>query len=675
VLQRIRSFFTPPIFTDPEKAQRAQLVTYIAWSAVAVMALILVVREATGVGITDPASLVLEGLAIAIVALVFFVRRGRVEMASELLVFISWGAMAYEAWIASGIRDAAIVAELVIILVSSLLLGWKTGAALTLLDVVLIWSLAILETRGILRPVSDSSYGFARDLTGTFALAAILMYIVQRNIQQSIRSIRSSQDRFRKFFHSSVVAICIADLEDGRFIEANEAFWKLSGLDPERSLGKSAVELGMWEGGRTEREEFVRELKEKQSLQNVEYDFSSPAGKIRNALAYYELIELNGRVCVLAMFYDVTEKKMAEQALRETESRTRALLNAIPDMIFELDRDGTFLSFIKSQEADLVVPPADFVGRKVEDLFPVTISSPTLFGIERALATGLPFVFEYRLASRGEPKDYEARIVASGPDRVLTMIRDITARKLAEAEREQLIQELENKNAELERFTYTVSHDLKAPLITIKGFVGFMQQDAISGNAERLNKDIQRVSDAANKMQQLLNELLELSRIGRLMNAPERVPFETLLGEALELTHGSLSASGARVRVEEGLPAVFGDRRRLVEMLQNLLDNAAKFMGAQPDPLIEVGLRGHDYDKPVFFIRDNGMGIAPQYHERIFGLFNKLDPKSQGTGVGLALVRRIIEVHGGRIWVESEEGKGATFCFTLQGGPPAADSA
>jgi signal transduction histidine kinase len=288
------------------------------------------------------------------------------------------------------------------------------------------------------------------------------------------------------------------------------------------------------------------------------------------------------------------------------------------------------------------------------------------------LNTGLPFEFEYQLAGRSELEDYEARIVASGPDRVLAMIRDITPRKLAEAEREALIKELENKNAELERFTYTVSHDLKAPLITIKGFVGLMRQDAVGGNGERLNNDIQRVSDAADKMQQLLNELLELSRIGRLMSAPEQVPFGSLVSEALELTHGSLSAAGARVHIQDGLPPVIGDHRRLVEMLQNLLDNAAKFMGAQPEPLIEISLRGYESNKPIFFVRDNGMGIAPQYHERIFGLFNKLDPKSEGTGVGLSLVRRIIEVHGGRIWVESEEGRGATFCFTLPTGPPAA---
>jgi signal transduction histidine kinase len=121
------------------------------------------------------------------------------------------------------------------------------------------------------------------------------------------------------------------------------------------------------------------------------------------------------------------------------------------------------------------------------------------------------------------------------------------------------------------------------------------------------------------------------------------------------------------VDIAPDLPTVYGDRARLVEVVQNLVDNACKFMGDQPAPRIEIGTSGTDTEgNPIFFVRDNGIGIEPQYHERVFGLFNKLDAQSEGTGVGLALVKRIIEVHGGRIWIESEgAGRGATMCFTL----------
>ena len=244
---------------------------------------------------------------------------------------------------------------------------------------------------------------------------------------------------------------------------------------------------------------------------------------------------------------------------------------------------------------------------------------------------------------------------------------DVLQKELSE--RKKLIGELENKNSELERFTYTVSHDLKSPLVTINGFLGYLEQDALSGNTERLTRDTFRIRDAVNKMQQLLNELLQLSRVGRVINVYQNVSFEDLVHEAMEVAHGQLEARGVTVQVRPGLPAVYVDRPRVIEVLQNLLDNATKYMGNQPDPLIEIGHSGEEDDKHVFFIRDNGVGIAAEYHERIFGLFNKLDPKSEGTGVGLALVKRIIEVHGGRIWVESKVGKGSTFYFTLPAKP------
>jgi len=233
--------------------------------------------------------------------------------------------------------------------------------------------------------------------------------------------------------------------------------------------------------------------------------------------------------------------------------------------------------------------------------------------------------------------------------------------------RKNLIIELENKNAELERFTYTVSHDLKSPLFTIRGFLGYLEQDALKGDRERLHGDVQRISEATDKMHRLLNELLELSRIGRIKNESTMIPFEEIAQEAAELVAGSLLEHRIKLEIEPGLPDVYGDRPRLVEVMQNLLDNAAKFMGDQKEPHIEIGRLSEDLEpaRSIFFVKDNGMGISPEHHERILGLFNKLDPKSEGTGIGLALVRRILEVHGGKIWVQSEIGKGTTLLFTL----------
>jgi PAS domain S-box-containing protein len=229
-----------------------------------------------------------------------------------------------------------------------------------------------------------------------------------------------------------------------------------------------------------------------------------------------------------------------------------------------------------------------------------------------------------------------------------------------------MIEELEAKNAELERFTYTVSHDLKSPLVTITGFLGYLEMDAVRGNIDKVKMDILRISNAARKMEYLLNDLLELSRVGRLMNPPENIPFEDILREALEQVRGRMEAGQVRVVIQPDLPIVHGDRVRLVEVVQNLLENAAKYTSGCPDPQVEIGTRGeNEQHYPILFVRDNGIGVDPQYHERIFGLFNKLNPQIEGTGIGLTLVKRIIEVHGGRIWIESSRGSGATFFFTL----------
>ena len=234
--------------------------------------------------------------------------------------------------------------------------------------------------------------------------------------------------------------------------------------------------------------------------------------------------------------------------------------------------------------------------------------------------------------------------------------------------REALIDELEAKNAELERFTYTVSHDLKSPLLTIKGFLGYLGRDLERGDTDRARSDFRRISAAATKMEQLLEELLELSRIGRVTNTPEELSFGELAQEVVESLRGREAAEGVELGVVGELPGVFGDRVRLQEVLENLVENALKFIGDQRSPRVEIGCRSGAGD-PVFYVRDNGIGIDPEYHEKVFGLFDRLDSKVEGTGIGLAIVRRIVEVHGGRIWIESAgTGRGSTFCFTLPAG-------
>ncbi|MEM7020760.1 MAG: HAMP domain-containing sensor histidine kinase, partial [Pseudomonadota bacterium] len=284
---------------------------------------------------------------------------------------------------------------------------------------------------------------------------------------------------------------------------------------------------------------------------------------------------------------------------------------------------------------------------------------------------GKPFKYEHSCMIQGSRSWFYATVVKLGEDGVTIQFANITARKSHEREREQLIQALEAKNEELESFTYTVSHDLKSPLVTIKGFLGFLEKDALAGHQDKVTADIQHIQNATDKMQQLLNDLLELSRIGRLVNATEKISPHKLIDEASEFLKGAINENSVCIQVENTLPAeIYGDRARLLEVFLNLLENAIKFMGEQLEPQIEIGAF-EQHDSTVCYIRDNGQGIPEGQGDKIFEMFRRLTPEIPGTGIGLALVKRIVDLHGGRIWVESDgEGHGATFYFTLPTSPP-----
>lgn len=239
--------------------------------------------------------------------------------------------------------------------------------------------------------------------------------------------------------------------------------------------------------------------------------------------------------------------------------------------------------------------------------------------------------------------------------------------QIRQRELKRINDELEQQVAELERFSYTVSHELKTPLVTIKGFLGSIESDLSDGKFENVKNDFARITRAADNMYATLSDLLALSRAGRLMNPFSEFPLAELVQEAIESAGGVIDAHHMSVKVDPNLPIVYGDRKRLHEVFENLIENAAKYRGNQKEPILEIGVKAGAV--PVFFVRDNGLGIESRYHAKIFGLFEKLNPNSEGTGIGLAIIKRIIETHGGRIWVESDGlGTGSTFCFTIPRG-------
>lgn len=225
--------------------------------------------------------------------------------------------------------------------------------------------------------------------------------------------------------------------------------------------------------------------------------------------------------------------------------------------------------------------------------------------------------------------------------------------------------ELEQRNIELEQFAYTVSHDLKTPLVTINGFVGLLAKDIEAGNFESAVKDMQQIVSAIKKMGHSLDDLLELARVGSVVNKPQLLSLNQLSDEVIFTMQGLLTESGAEIEIAPDLPAVLADKNRIGEVIQNLFENAIKFCGDDNTPKISVDAEIQG-DWVLCRVQDNGIGIDPLYHDKVFELFDRLDPRIDGTGVGLALVKRIIEVHDGKVWIESEgTGHGTRINFTL----------
>lgn len=368
------------------------------------------------------------------------------------------------------------------------------------------------------------------------------------------------------------------------------------------------------------------------------------------------------------------ERNTLIQSLASSEALFRGILESSADGVLLINSKGE-IDLVNKAILDLTgFTENEIIGHSIEKLVPKRFAQHKQQRQEyshkpsrRPMGLGMSLTIQCKNNSEIPVEISLTPVTTDKGNITAAMVQDISLRRQTEEEKEKLLQSLESKNAELERFTYTASHDLKSPLVTISGFIGLLKNDIAAGNAERIEADLTRIGDAAKTMQQLLDDLLALSRIGRATSPRTNVNINNLINDVLELLAGIIESTGAIISVEENLPNIMVEEQRFKEIYLNLIENALKYRSPDITPKIHIGIRHNNVDdSTVFYVSDNGIGIEPCYYHKIFGLFDRLDHDIEGSGIGLAIVKRIIEVHGGTIWVETgNQGRGSTFCFSI----------
>lgn len=339
--------------------------------------------------------------------------------------------------------------------------------------------------------------------------------------------------------------------------------------------------------------------------------------------------------------------------------------------VYRLDPEGRVCSWNAGAQAIKGYSAEEVLGKPYDLFFTDEDrrSGEPRIGLDRALASGRCEREGWRVR-KGGSRFYAVAILTpirspSGAHLGFAKVtRDITQQHEMQQTLQRLNAELADRNRELEAFVYTASHELKSPLVTILGFLGYLRRDAAEARYDRVSEFADHMSEAASRMRQSIDDLLQLSRVGRLLGESVPVDLDALLRDLVSVHTPEIVEHRIRTDIATPLPTVRGDALRLRQLLDNLLINAIKYGSGSPSPVITFAAHRVN-DEMQISVTDNGKGIPPQYLERVFRLFERLDRDGDGTGVGLTLCRRIVETHGGRMWAESPASGGARFIMTF----------
>jgi PAS domain S-box-containing protein len=674
-----KKIFTPPLFEDEEKNRQAYFLLIIVWVLIFVplpYVLYVLIKAPEDASRAIIQSIFGEAINVFIL---YLIHRRWIQAATLFQISTLWFFFTISALTGAGVHgESYLLGYPLVIMIAGILKSRRVAINVTVFSLLAGWLMAYAENHGVFNPVNASSPTTAWIISLViFPMGAILQTLAARTVQDALQRAHASEERYKLISRVSTDYTYASDVKEQGEVElvwVAGAFEKMTGYTFEEYVSSGGWLAHVHPDDIEKDAQDIKRLLNNQSVVNSDIRTFTKSGEVRWERIFAHPVwneKENRLIKIVGAVQDVTAQKQSEEMLKEILIQQTAILNSIPDMAWLKNKYGQYVA-VNEQFAKTA-------GRKIEE-----IAGKTDFDI-----WNMEFADKYHkddlevMQSRQRNHTEEFQMDSTGREYWVETIktpilneqmevvgtvgiaREITERKKAELERETLIAELEAKNAELERYTYTVSHDLKSPLVTIRGFLGYLEKDALTGNTQKIKDDIKRIENATQKMHMLLNDLLELSRIGRLTNQSTDMLFTDVVKDAIDLVHGQIEAKNVLIEIHNTPAVVHGDRTRLTEVIQNLIDNAVKFMGDQPTPHITIGTSQNEKGNTVFFVRDNGVGIESQYHDRIFTLFNKLNTDTEGTGIGLALVKRIIEVHKGHIWLESESGKGTTFYFTL----------
>ncbi len=500
-------------------------------------------------------------------------------------------------------------------------------------------------------------------------------------------ALRVSEEKYRSLIQKVQVAIVLHDGE-GRILIGNPMAQRLLGLSEDQLLGRELVDPD-WR--------FLRE--DESVMPMAEYPVSLVLTSRKPLKDYVagihqpdqdeitwvlvnaepEFDDAGEIAQIIVSFIDLTEHKQAEEALRESEELYRVLTENSNDLIALHDNEGRHVYLSPSFVRFLGRTPEDSSGFDYDRVHPEDIEAVQQIG-EDVLA-GKTKVVTYRYLDAKESwrwiKGRAGRVHYRGKPHIMSVSHDITEQKRAEAEIHQLNQQLEQRvlertaqfeavNKELEAFAYSVSHDLRAPLRHIDGFVELLREKTQTTLDDQARRYMEMISESARKMGILIDNLLSFSRMGRNELLKSQVDLDKLVQDVIREFEPETEGRDVRWKLSP-LPVIAGDQAMLRIVLANLVANSLKFTRPRQPAEIEIGCLPDQENEVVVFIRDNGVGFDMAYADKLFGVFQRLHhaDEFEGTGIGLASVRRIIDRHGGRTWAEGKIDQGATFYFSL----------